>query len=473
MIVRQAFIVAFALWISCSARAADLPSGATLLDPDIVWDIEPAPDPSSGTRDPTFAISPDDKSIAYISKGAVWKCDVTAGPARKIADLPHTMTALLATPENRAAWNTMKTSQPWTTRDVLASKLGRAPVAVHSLAWTADQDGVVFTLSEGIQDRPWTVTYQVMHAPGKGVVTPIAKFTRNGYDEPNHFTIFHVTRDKKYVIASDGYRPMIWVAATHKPRAACFDVLVPSSTSGRFLGIEIDTRQLVIADEDFKIVKRFDVTFNAQRFVDLVWSPDERYALCREFVEHPPEPWLEPWTGFRIDLTSGTKRAVDGMYRSERWMFTGRGGESVRTGKTEVVMGGYGDGSGGTYVSIVPQGGGDERDIVRFVRTAAEQQSVDWRKRGRYPPLRIGKDSGLFVVALPHEAGKPGFRYFLFDRNGNRWPIATTDDESQAASSFDIVAIANSGKTIVACDDSRLFSLPIEKIKNAHSQATK
>jgi hypothetical protein len=473
MTVRHALFIAITLGLSSFACSAELPSGAILLDPDIVWDLDPEPDSSSGTRDPVFALSRDDKSIAYISKGAVWVCSFTSGPARKLADLPNTTTALLATPENRNVWADMKNVQPWANRHMLVSKLPRPPVGVHSLSWTPNQDGVVFTLSEGQPSRPWTVVYQVNFISNDGVVTPISKFERNAYDQPNHFTCFQLTRDKKHIIASNGYTPMIWIAATNKPRATCFDVLAPSSTSGQFLGIEIDTRQLVMADEDFHITKRFGVTFNAQRFVDLVWSADERYAVCREFAEHPPEPWLEPWMGFRIDLTTGAKRALDGMYRSEQWMFTGRGGESVRTGKTQVVNGGYGDGGGGTYVSLVPDGDGDQRDIFRFVRNAAEQQSVDWHKRGRYPGVWLSKDGGLFAVALPRDVGKPGFRYFLFDRDGNRWPVARIDDESQAVSPYHILAIANAGRTIVACDDSRLFSIPIGKIKNANPPADK
>src|SRR6185312_14146365 len=123
---------------------------------------------------------------------------------------------------------------------------------------------------------------------------------RSTYDRPGFLRKFFVTRDKQFVIVSDGYSPLIVDATTNKPRVTPFDVLVPSTTSGRFLGIEIDTRQLVLADEDFRVTQRYEATFTRQCFCDLTWSPDERYAICREFAEFPPEPWLEPWTGFRI-----------------------------------------------------------------------------------------------------------------------------------------------------------------------------
>ena len=76
---------------------------------------------------------------------------------------------------------------------------------------------------------------------------------------------------------------MIWDVVANKPRATCFDYLLPSPTSDRYLGIEIDTRQLVVVDENFKIIKRIDVTFDADRQCDLIWSPDERFAICRSY----------------------------------------------------------------------------------------------------------------------------------------------------------------------------------------------
>ena len=60
MAIRYAFVVALVLSATSLARSADLPPGATLLDPDIVWDLEPDLDPSPGTRDTVFTVSPDD-----------------------------------------------------------------------------------------------------------------------------------------------------------------------------------------------------------------------------------------------------------------------------------------------------------------------------------------------------------------------------------------------------------------------------
>lgn len=459
MVLRQALIVAITLAASSVATSAGLPNGATLLDSDIVWDLEPEPDSSSGTRDPTFAISPDDKSIAYLSKGGLWKCRITAGPAVKIADLPNTTSALLATPENRAAWDSMRSAQPWTNRHVLVSKLARAVVKVHSLAWAPNQDGVVFTLSQATQARPWTVAYQVMQASNNGIVTSITKFERNAYDQPNHFTCFHVTRDKKYVIAGNGYTPMIWVAATNKPRANCFDVLVPSSSSGRFLGIEIDTRQLAVTDEDFKIVKRFDVTFEPQRYCDLIWSPDEQHALCRERLES----LAADWEGFRINLQTGEKRSLSGSDIGEECVFSGSGGELIRIPRR------YGPVTGMKFITLVPDGNGAQRELLPWPVLPPNNYPS---KYGLYPAARMSRDGQLFALAFMRDNRVPGYRYFLVDRNADRTELAP-DDKLAHVSPYNVIAIVNGGKTIVACDDSRLFSIPIDTIKNANAHVDK
>jgi hypothetical protein len=66
-------------------------------------------------------------------------------------------------------------------------------------------------------------------------------------------------------------------------------------------------------------------------------------------------------------------------------------------------------------------------------------------------------------VALPRTAGKPSYQYFLTDRDGNRWAFGH-DNASLRVSPFQIVAICNDEQTIIACDEKRLFSLPVTAI---------
>ena len=441
------------------ASTAELPEGTTLLDSDIVWDIDPdviseVPDPSS------FVISPDDQSIAYISKGALWKCGVTAGPPIKLADLPNTKTAFLAMPEYRAAWSAITQRGNITDHHIFLGRLSRDMVGVCSLAWTSSQDGLVYGLRQHWQSNAETALHKVMHLSTDGSVTTLATIARDRGEEPHEISKFHVTRDKKFVIASAGYAPLIWDTASNKPRATCFDVLLPSSTTGRFLGIEIDTRQLVIADENFEITKRLDVTFESHRFCDLVWSPDERFAICRTRLKHPSEKW----TGFRVNLETGEQRPLDGSFMAERWAFTGRDGEAVRAGKTHDFFGVYADGGGaGTSISIVPDGKGEQRDIIRFQRPRDGHFEYS-QKAGRYPPVRLSRNGKLFALAIPREGGEPGYRYFLVDRSGDKWRFAP-DDKVSRVSPYHVIAIANNGQTIVAYDDTRLFSIPVATIK--------
>jgi hypothetical protein len=316
--------------------------------------------------------------------------------------------------------------------------------------------------------RPWTVTYRVMHVSNAGVASPVTTIQRDAYNEPHRFNLFHVTRDGKQAIASNGYTPLIWMAATSKPRATCFDLLVPSSSSGRFLGIEIDTRQLVIADDDFKISQRFDATFLPQRACAITWSPDERYAICQTREEHPSEKWH----GFRIDLQTGEKRDLEGPHFPERWYFTGQKGEAVRIGKTLDLIGVYADGGGcGSYISILPDGNEPQHDVVRFQRPGASHYEYA-QKAGLYPSVRAAPDCKLFAMAFPREDTAPGYRYYLVGRDGNKWPLGP-DDQLQRVSPFYVIAIANRDQTIVACDDTRLFSIPVEVVKNANPPANR
>jgi hypothetical protein len=450
--------VTFLVATNLIALAADLPQGASLLDAHLVWDLEPDSSPATDIQDPVFAVSPDDQAIAYISRGAVWQCNVTRGPATKLVELPNSKTAVLAMPEYRDFWNGVLAARNSTIRNRYEGRMPRISVGVHSLCWTPSQDGIVYTQSSSSDVRPWTVEYRVMHVSNDCAVKPISRFERNSYDEPHRFYAFHVTRDMRHIIASNGYQVLIIVAATGKPRATCFDALVPSSTSDRFLGIEIDTRQLVLVDEEFNVKRRFDVICNAKRHFDLLWSPDERFAVCREYLEHPSSSW----TGFRVDLTTGEKRELDGAHKFEQCIFSGHRSELIRIGAFPNVF-------GDTYVSVVPDSHKPQSDIVRWPNVQKLDPS---QTNGRYPAVRMSRDAQLFAMAFLRAGRAPGYRYFLVDRDDNRWPCAA-DDPSRRVSPYHVVAIANGGKTIVACNETQLFSIPIESIQNATAPETK
>lgn len=445
------FILGILLATQLAASADDLPKEATLLDGDLVWDLEPPSSSTTDIQDPVFAISPDDQEITYISQGAIWASRVTAGPARKLVKLPGTKTDLLAEPYARENWiSTLKARNSFQ-RTAYQSNF-RVEASVHSLCWAPDQNGIVYTFAKSSHENPYTVAYRVTRVFNEGAVQPLSSFQRDTYDEPHRLYGFYMTRDMKHVVATDGYTSLIIVARTGKPRATCFDTLAPSPTSGRFIGIEIDTRQLVTTDEDFQIIKRFDTSFAPRRKIDLSWSPDERHVICREHLPHPSSNTV----GFRLDLQNGQKRDLNETRKEEICTFTGRGGEIVR-------IGGFPNIFGDTYITLVPEGDEPEHDVVRWPNV---QKLDDPQSNGRYPAIRMSRDAQLFAMAFPREGRAPGYRYFLVDRQGVKWPCGP-DDPTKRISPYHVVAIANEGKTLVACSETELFSVPVDVIQNA------
>jgi hypothetical protein len=121
------------------------------------------------------------------------------------------------------------------------------------------------------------------------------------------------------------------------------------------------------------------------------------------------------------------------------------------------------------YISLVPDGTDPQREIFPWPILPPYNFPS---KFGRYPAASVSRDGQLFALAFPREGRVPGYRFFLVDREGHKADIAP-DDLSMHVSPYNVIAIANGGNTIIACDDSRLFSIPIETIKNANSPADK
>jgi hypothetical protein len=322
----RVWLTVLALMATVGTARAELPANATLLDPDIVWDIS---DPDCAT------ISPDGKLVAYISKGAIWICGVNAGPPTRIAELPDTSTAFMAMPEYHVARTNFKRLRASLGNATYNETIHPRIVVVSGLQWTPSQDGVMFGLSKNSPSDKRTTIHMLMHASIKGVVTALATIDRGVYESRRQLDAFHVTKNKELAIVWS-YNPLIWVLSNNRPRASGFDYLLPSTTSDRFLGVEIDTRQLVATDENLRITKRFDVTFAPERGCDLFWSSDERFAICRSYnrAGYPKNEW----TGLRLDLKTGEKRLLSGDFVTDRFAFTGRGGEVVRLGWSVITL---------------------------------------------------------------------------------------------------------------------------------------
>lgn len=436
-------VIASASPAMCAERAG-LPPGAAVLDRDIVWDVG---NPGS------FAVSPDGMRIAYISKGAIWSCRVDAGPPSKLAELPNTITAILAQPGNEARLAISARSPQGGGYHFFTGPVHLDKDYVFSLAWTPRQDGVIYTVRKRIREHSAVAAYHVRCASLAGDVEEIAVI-EGEFGVPDEYELtFAVTPDRKYVVVS-GHAPLIWDIGSDRPRVTPFDRLIPSSSGRHFLGVEIDTRQLVVTDGEFRIVRRVDAFLPARRMCDLIWSPDERYAICLSRFEYPSHK-IE---GFRIDLQAETKTPLrTGIYR-DRFSFTGNGGEVVRLGNTGTEPYGFGDGNYGAYISTLASDSDREDEICRFAgppRKPREGHGIQ-----SYPPILGNRDGSMFAIALPRSQDEPaGIHYHFVDREGKAVPFLPKTNDNYITPYYPI-AFADGDRRLICRWGSTLFSMP-------------
>jgi len=218
----------------------------------------------------------------------------------------------------------------------------------------------------------------------------------------------------------------------------------------------------VIANADFKIMKRLDVTFPARESCDLFWSKDERFAICRRRIDYSSRRW----EGFRINLETGEKRSLNGGYITDRFTFTGRGSEVIRTG-IEGIRSDHSDGMTGAYLSVLPEGDGLSQILEQFSIVPPRLLLADLRERPYYPLPIHNSSATLFAMALPRKAGSQAeYAYHLLDRKGNRWVFPSVDKPGYVAP-YDVVAFANGGENLVARNEVQLFSIPVATLQNA------
>jgi hypothetical protein len=161
-----------------------------------------------------------------------------------------------------------------------------------------------------------------------------------------------------------------------------------------------------------------------------------------------------------VDLQTGEQRLLGGGRFSDRFYFTGHGGEFVRIGPLPTPMGGYGDGSSGMVIELVPDGDGAARTIYKFSRGPRES---DYRQHEIYPPVICNSTTTQFLMALPRRGGEPGFHYHLIDREGNARPLTPRDGGGYYTPYFPM-AFAAEDKLVVARDQARLFTIPTAQI---------
>ena len=443
-------------WL-CLVACAAIPTGAKVLDSNIIWD----PCIVEG-----IAASPDGQHVAYVSRGALWLCGIHAGPPTKLADLPDTVSDFLSRPEYEVERERFANAVP----DAGLRPLGpRGPeLAIFlSLRWTPIQDGVTYALWHRLKQNSMLSSYRVMHVNTVGVVTQLADITRDMVPLPENKMTFHVDRERRYVVLSSYGIPLIWDIATNKPRVTPFDFLLPSQSSDRYLGIEIDTRQLVLVDKDFQIIKRYDVVLDHDRRCDLFWSADEHTAVCRSF-RSSQEPLSDKCMFFQYDLDSGIRDGTREGRESDRFYFPHSGSEVVRVGRDATLPGGYADGSNGTFIELMPR----RKPIVELLHFIRPPKRTDNYKDHRtYPPVIASNNALMYALPLPRPDTEPrGYHFNLIEMNGDKWPFPPMETSQYYTPYLPLVFVDND-QTLVARDGSQLFSISVESIKTAEDPA--
>ena len=447
--VALAIFAATAPFVS-AADEPKLPAESQTLDSDILLYELPA-----------LAISPDEQMVAYVSKGFVCVCPTNEPRPRRLFEVPNSWTHVLAEPEFATTRGDSGALYRAIGKEGYRELTARVTSTVFDLHWSHDSQAVTFGVQSSAEN-PRKPTYSTWHVSIDGATTNLS---RTAADSPTVVTGGGIlTRDRRFLVKSGHERALIWDVATNKPLATPFLTLIPSSTSERWIGIEKDTRQLVISNEDFSPAKRFDQFQPAQSYgFQLQWSPDERYIIWRNQIgfDH-----FSNWEGFWINLEPGEKRSLEGRFMGEQFGFTGNGGEFWRFGTTSGRTVGY-DHPNGAYLTIVP---GDptsnQKDVWRFEVDRNGQKPGAFTNLPTGMPLRPNPDATLFAIGLPRPAGeKPGFIWHLMDRDGNQWKFPG-DDTGEYISPYDVVGFANDGKSIIAYDKQRLFAIPVSSIKH-------
>jgi hypothetical protein len=447
--------IAIAISIARVAIAAEqgLPKTTKILDPDIIFYDRPQP-----------TISTDGQWVAYVSKGYVCICNVADPKPIQLFEVPNSWTHLLARPEYvDTRWDSGALYRA-IGKEGYQNLSAKVTSTICGIRWTHDSQAVVF----GVQSNtttPMKASYDIWYVNTEGKSSNLSHVGPESLTPAVCDAI--LTRDRRFLVASGYKRALIWDVAANKPRATPFLTLVPSSTSGRWIGVEKDTRQLVITDENFDVVKRFEEYRPARSFgFKLDWSPNERFAIWRNQIGFD---YFSNWEGFWIDLDSGKKRELEGRFIDEQFAFTGKGGEFFRAGATAAKSkhGIGGDLTIGTHITMFPGNATSQaKDVWRYNidRDGSKPGAFTNRPIG-FPSVRFDPSCNLFIIGLTRPAGeKPGWIWHLIDRDGNKWPFPGRDNGAYY-SPYQVVGFADGGKSIIAYDDKRLFSLPVAAIK--------
>lgn len=465
-VVRYLLALAIAMTVVANVTAQDgLPSGAAILDDNLGMHSWPYP-----------KISPDGQWVAYVSQGYVCVCSVKNPKPLKIMEVPNSWTwphfkVTRSGSSEEGAYNDLS---PGLGRDDDRKLLEQVTHTIYGLNWTFDSSGFVF----GVQSfsKPGKARISETKSNDTYLADTAGKYKKVAYDvsamlvrsplagilsRDQHYLVSH-----EFELAYENHRPLIWDTRTNKPKATPFIYLIPSPASDRWLGIEKDTRQLVVVDNEFEVIQRFE-EFLPERThgFAMKWSPDERFVIWRNQIgfDH-----FSNWEGFRLDLQSGEKRLMDGRIMNEKFGFTGHGSEFYRCGNHAEKTRGY-DKMTGSHLILVPDGDDDAVELWRMESNnePAMGSLYTW---GGLTPIQMSSDGELFLLSLRKWIDRKDCSLWeLIDRKGNRWHLRDENGD-QLLAPYLIVGFADDNRLLVAYDDKQMFTFPVAVVKTAENK---
>ncbi|WP_428305486.1 hypothetical protein [Lacipirellula sp.] len=444
-------VLVMATQVSYAAETPfELPADAKILDPDVIIYGGPRP-----------VISPDGEWVAYVSRGFVCVSSVDGGKPTRLFEVPESWTHFLALPENEFAEGDFGTLARSLSQDEYRQMLKQIKQELSGLQWTIESDGVVFGVLS--HDPAKQLSRSVYLAPLTGDVIRISHSEQSTPTQARGVGgDFKMTRDRRYMVMSLQWgKALIWEVERDRPRATCFLNMTPSSTSDRWIAVEKDTRELVILDREFSVIRRFDEVIEPNQFgYKMYWSPDERNVICQTQVgfDH-----FSNWEGFRLDLQTMERRPMSGSFMNELIEFTGQGGEFVRVGSAGDMQGREGIQPTTSYLKVVPTGPGATKDLWQI---RADSTNPRNGPRLTYEPqMTHSPDFSLFTLGLPRQGvGPHGVVQHLLDRQGRLWTLSP-HDLGGYRTPCDVVGFAKKGQMIIGYDQHRLFAIPVGSIQ--------
>jgi hypothetical protein len=458
-------IVVLLLLAAGGFAAESLPPGAVLLDNDLGMSSWPYP-----------RISPDGQWVAYVSNGFVSVANILNPEPKRVMEVPNSRTW--------PHFNVSGNHEPSTgrfdqvirglERDEYNSVLAQMTHTIYGLNWTYDSAGFVFGVRS--HSKPGKTRISEIISNDTYLADTDGNFEKVAYDvsalSVRSPLAGILSRDRQYLVshgfelAYDTHRPLTWNTKTNKPKATPFIYLIPSSTSDRWLGIEKDTRQLVVVDIEFEVIQRFEEFLpDKTHGFAMKWSPDERFVIWRNQIgfDH-----FSNWEGFRLDLQTGEKRLMDGRIMNEKFGFTGHSGEFYRCGNHAENNRGY-DKMVGSHLILVPDGVGDAVELWKMEgdNEPAMGSLVTW---GGITPIQMSSDGELFILSLRKWINQKDYSYFeLIDRMGNRWH-PRDENGDQLLAQYLIVGFADENRLLVAYNDQRMFTFPVAVVKTTNNR---